>query len=150
MSEEDKQEAPPQMLGDSDDDSQQEEKKTQEVLDAELMEAVKTNNVEGVKLAIHEQAICTTEINGWTPLLWAACNGNEEIVRKLISVGAHHPYFGQAEADKEEGEEKDAFKKPPDASKTGKYNPLHWASFKGHVKVVWILLGTTCGMEPSW
>lgn len=42
------------MLGDSDDDSQSEEKKSQEQLDAELMEAVKTNNVEGVKEALKD------------------------------------------------------------------------------------------------
>lgn len=27
-----------------------------------------------------------------------------------------------------------------DASKHGKYTPLHWASYKGWYKVVWILL----------
>jgi ankyrin repeat protein len=40
----------------------------------------------------------------------------------------------------QEDEEKDAFRKPQDASKTGKYTPLHWASYNGHHKVVWILL----------
>jgi len=37
-------------------------------------------------------------------------------------------------------EEEDPFVKPPDASKQGKYTPLHWASYKGYYKVVWILL----------
>lgn len=34
----------------------------------------------------------------------------------------------------------DPFVKPKDAQKVGKYTPLHWASYKGHYKVVWILL----------
>jgi len=36
--------------------------------------------------------------------------------------------------------------KPMDASKHGKYTPLHWASYKGYYKVVWILL--KYGMSP--
>jgi len=36
--------------------------------------------------------------------------------------------------------------KPKDAQKVGKYTPLHWASYKGHYKVVWILL--KAGMSP--
>ena len=34
----------------------------------------------------------------------------------------------------------DPFVKPKDAKKVGKYTPLHWASYKGHYKVVWLLL----------
>ena len=37
-------------------------------------------------------------------------------------------------------EEYDPFVKPKDAKKVGKYTPLHWASYKGHFKVVWLLL----------
>jgi len=37
-------------------------------------------------------------------------------------------------------EEYDPFVKPKDAQKVGKYTPLSWASYKGHYKVVWILL----------
>lgn len=36
--------------------------------------------------------------------------------------------------------------KPPDAKKTGRYSPLHWASYKGFYKVVWLLL--KAGMSP--
>jgi len=45
-----------------------------------------------------------------------------------------------------DSEDKDPFVKPPDARKIGKYTPLHWASYKGHYKVVWILLKV--GMSP--
>ena len=32
------------------------------------------------------------EENGWNALLWAACNGNEDIVRLLIRNSAHLKY----------------------------------------------------------
>ena len=40
----------------------------------------------------------------------------------------------------------DPFVKPKDARKVGKYTPLHWASYKGFYKIVWILL--KIGMSP--
>lgn len=95
-----------------------------------------------------KQANPSTEKDGWNPLLWAACNGNEEIVRLLIKNNAHTSYINQ-ESDAEgiqahkgnDGEEhSDPFVKPPDAQKVGKYTPMHWASYKGHYKVVWLLL----------
>ena len=39
-----------------------------------------------------------------------------------------------------EEEEDDPFVPEIDAAKHGKYTPLHWASYKGYYKVVWILL----------
>ena len=39
-----------------------------------------------------------------------------------------------------EEEEEDPFVPEIDAAKHGKYTPLHWASYKGYYKVVWILL----------
>ena len=40
----------------------------------------------------------------------------------------------------DDDEEENPFVKPMDAGKHGKYTPLHWASYKGWYKVVWILL----------
>lgn len=37
-------------------------------------------------------------------------------------------------------EVKDNFKPVPDPSKTGRSTPMHWASYHGHHKVVWILM----------
>lgn len=34
----------------------------------------------------------------------------------------------------------DPFVKPKDAQKVGRYTPLHWASYKNNINVVWILL----------
>ena len=41
------------------------------------------------------------------------------------------------------------FIKKPDARKVGKYTPLHWASYKGHIKVVWILLKKGISVVPG-
>ena len=97
------------------------------------------------------------EEDGWNAILWAACNGNEKLVRVLIKRGGLAPYqtpvskkrqsedtkqekvtFG-GEQDEEE-EEFDPFTKPLNAKVAGRYTPLHWACYKGHYKVVWILL----------
>lgn len=44
------------------------------------------------------------EKNGWNPLLWAACNGNEDIVRLLIKHDAHRPYMSTDEEEKAVGD----------------------------------------------
>lgn len=43
-------------------------------------------------------------------------------------------------------EDADPFRKPEDAKKIGKYTPLHWASYKGFHKIVWMLLKK--GLDP--
>ena len=91
------------------------------------------------------------EENSWNPLLWAACNGNEDIVRMLIKNQAHLKYKKNEESnndgDNEDDDSKrDVFKPPPDPAKTGKHTPLHWASYHGHIKVVWLLM--KAGMDP--
>jgi ankyrin repeat protein len=91
------------------------------------------------------------EHEGWSPILWAACNGNEDIVRLLIQKNACAPYMNQNKqnegtAENLDGEEPNAFVKQADPKKYGKYTPLHWASYKGYYKVVWLLL--KMGMQP--
>ena len=131
---------------DDDDDLSEEEEKqmSQEERDALLLTAVKENNYEGVQEAIRIGADINCEENGWNPLLWAACNGKEDIVRLLIKNQAHLKYKEQEEATKDgaddEEEEKDNFKPLPDPAKVGKSTPMHWASYQGHLPVVWILM----------
>jgi ankyrin repeat protein len=100
-----------------------------------------------------KQTNALTEKDGWNPLLWAACNGNEDIVRLLIKNNAHSKYLqqqhdveNQNKSTVNDEDRGDPFVKPKDAQKEGKYTPLHWASYKGHYKVVWILL--KAGMSP--
>ena len=63
----------------------------------------------------------------------------------MIKNQAHLKYKDQDEADNtgdagDDEEEKDNFKPVPDPAKTGRSTPLHWASYHGHLKVVWILM----------
>ena len=105
------------------------------------MTAVKENDFEGVQESIKLGADVNTEEASWNPILWAACNGNEDIVRLLIKNQAHLKYREQDEnenqADGEDAEEVDNFKAVPDPAKTGRHTPMHWASYHGHCKVVW-------------
>lgn len=143
--------------GDDDDEEEEpEEELKQEQLDEFLLKACKENNAEEAALWLSKHASPTFEKDGWNPLLWAANNGNEEIVRILIKHNACAPYLNQAASSGAGGaddgemkqssnvvpgeEEYDPFVKPKDAQKVGKYTPLSWASYKGHFKVVWILL----------
>jgi hypothetical protein len=145
--------ANPDLDGDEDEEEPEEELK-QEQLDDFLLKACKDNNLEEVTLWLGKHASPTVEKDGWNPLLWAANNGNEDIVRILIKHNACAPYLNQSASDADGGvggdkhmaaavvgeEEYDPFVKPKDAQKVGKYTPLSWASYKGFYKVVWILL----------
>lgn len=110
------------------------------------MDAVKENDYEKVNEMLLKQASPSVEKDGWNPLLWASCNGNEDIVRLLIKHNAHTSYVNMgsnnegAEKNLDDDGKYDPFEKPKDAQKVGRYTPLHWASYKGHYKVVWILL----------
>ena len=92
--------AEPKSASDEDFDSEAEEEKTmtQEEMNALLMKAVKESDFEAVVEAIKIGADPSCEENGWNPLLWAACNGNEDIVRHLIKNQAHLKYKEQEEA----------------------------------------------------
>ncbi len=80
--------------GDDDDEEEEpEEELKQEQLDEFLLKACKENNVEEVALWLSKHASATFEKDGWNPLLWAANNGNEEIVRMLIKHNACAPYL---------------------------------------------------------
>ena len=132
---------------------------SEEERDGNLLEAARTNNVEQLELWLSKKANVNFMKEGWNPLLWAACNGNEEIIRILIKHGAATQYLSannknqdvsEDEESKahqsEEDEDYDPFVKPMDARKHGKYTPLHWASYKGYLKIVWILL--KIGISP--
>ena len=136
----------PKSASDDEDQTEEEEEKqmTQEQRDALLMTAVKENNYEEVQEALRMNANASCEENGWNPILWAACNGNEDIVRLLIKHQAHLKYkeqeVNEQEKDLDDDEEVDNFKPVPDPAKTGRHTPMHWASYKGHIKVVWLLM----------
>ena len=83
--EEGKVDEPPKVDVDDDDDDEEEE---EEISDAEknknLLLAAKENRLEDVVYWLDKGASSNYEEDGWNPLLWSACNGNEKIVRALI------------------------------------------------------------------
>lgn len=117
-----------------------------ETLDNGLLTACRENNVEDALMYLSKKDTNPMfEKENWTPLLWAACNGNEELVKALINKSAHAMYlnnkddeakdsFGLGNDYDEQGF--DPFVKPKDARKVGRYTPLHWASYKGFYKLV--------------
>ena len=116
------------------------------------MMAAKQNRLEDVNFWLDKGASSSYEEDGWNPILWASCNGNEKIVRALIQRGALTNYLnsknrheeGDTKLQGDDGEEYDPFTKPQSAKNAGRYTPLHWACYKGHQKVVWILLKAEC------
>ena len=117
-----------------------------------LLKACRENNIEEVKMFLaKKESFPLYEKDNWSPLLWAACNGNEELVTLLIEKQAHAPYLHQKSEDagdvkREDGEDFDPFIKPKDPRKVGKYTPLHWASYKDWYKIVCKFLKK--GMSP--
>ena len=77
----------------SDSDSEKPEELSQELKDSNLLAAVKENNYEQVEEMLLKQANPAVEKDGWNPLLLAACNGNEDIVRLLLKNNAHTGYI---------------------------------------------------------
>jgi len=71
-------------------------KYTEEQLNDNLIQACKNNQVdeaaEWISFGANVQA---TDKNGWSPLIWAANNGNEDIVRLLLKNKAHNVYLNQ-------------------------------------------------------
>ena len=83
-------------IDDDDDDDEKEEELKQEQLDDFLLKACKENNVDDVAYWLAKHASPTFEKDGWNPLLWAANNGSEEIIRILIKHNACAPYLNSS------------------------------------------------------
>jgi ankyrin repeat protein len=66
---------------------------SQEDKDKNLLQAVKNDDFDEVYTLLRNQAVPSYEQDGWNALLWAARNGNEDIVRELILFGAHTAYL---------------------------------------------------------
>ena len=75
-------------------EEEEESEVTLEQLNELLLKACKENNSEEVQYYLSKHASPTEEgKDGWNPLLWAANNGNEQIVRLLIKHNACAPYL---------------------------------------------------------
>jgi ankyrin repeat protein len=75
------------------DEEENEEETPQEELDKNLLDACRENRPDDVNYWLDKRANPLYEHDGWNPLLWAACNGNEQIVRALIKHNAIAPYL---------------------------------------------------------
>lgn len=80
---------------DEEGEEQEEEEISSEQLNEDLYKACKENNYDAAFNCLAKNASPTIEKDGWNPLLWAANNGNESIVRLLIKHNACAPYLNQ-------------------------------------------------------
>eukprot|EP00928_Gymnodinium_smaydae_P073645 TRINITY_DN56809_c0_g1_i1.p1 TRINITY_DN56809_c0_g1~~TRINITY_DN56809_c0_g1_i1.p1 ORF type:complete len:506 (+),score=155.60 TRINITY_DN56809_c0_g1_i1:152-1669(+) len=97
-----------------------------EKLNPELLTACMKNDTEAAIRLIEQQADpCCEDSKQWSPLIWAASHGNDTLTRLLIKHDAAEVYKYDESAGK-------AHKK--------KHSPLHWAAFKDHVHVLWLLM----------
>ncbi|PFH37207.1 ankyrin repeat-containing protein [Besnoitia besnoiti] len=125
-----------------------------------LLEACSLNDTEKAAHLIDDGADCCYEDSKqWSPLLWASTNGNLVLVRKLLAAGAATTYldhgYGYAAADNltKQGSSMDTrgsrSRSPAPSDRTcrrKRYTPLHWAAFKGHLRIVWLLI--KAGLSP--
>jgi len=79
--------------GSGSDEEENEIETPPDVLDNNLLDACRENRTDDVVIWLDKRANPLFEKDGWNPLLWAACNGNEEIVRSLIKHNAIAPYL---------------------------------------------------------
>ena len=86
--------------GSGSEESAEEDVIPQDELDNNLLNACRENHTEEVLALIEKKdkknsgtANPLFEKDGWNPLLWAACNGNETLVRALIKHNACAPYL---------------------------------------------------------
>lgn len=79
----------------SDDDEESEEEIEQIELDTNLLEAAKNNNIEDTELWLDKGGNSEYEKEGWNAVLWAACNGNEQMLRLFHRRGLLNPYIGE-------------------------------------------------------
>lgn len=83
------------MLDEEEDGDEEKEEEMDEATKNEfLLKSCKEGSLEDAEyyLSIHAQATCTDK-DGWTPLVWAASNGHEQIVRLLIKYNACAQYL---------------------------------------------------------
>jgi hypothetical protein len=142
------------------DSEAEEEEVPQEEKDAALFGACKRGDAAGVAAALAAGADPKhTGGDGWTPLLWAACNGHQDITKTLIGHHAADPYVakghGSASGFASSGSSSGAGssgKEGGEGSRGGGGDaaavntPLQWAAFKGHLRIVWMLL--KAGLSP--
>jgi len=123
----------------------------------DLYLSVKENNTQQALELMNERVppFYLDKKTQWTALHWAAVHGNVKLVRKLLELGAQEKYHNQIarlEIEKNGGmenltiEERTALEEQMENNREDlkidylKNTPLLWASLKGHMEIVWLLL----------
>lgn len=122
-----------------------------EVLGSNLVSACKKGNENDARALLLEGAPPNFEdpTSKWTPLIWAACNGHLSCVNVLLDFHASDMYI-DADAPMHKGR----VGRPNTApammqgsaharivlESSERNSPLHWAAFKGHLRIVWRLI----------
>lgn len=85
----------------------------------------------------------------WSGLQWAVVNGHGAVVKIILKKIKESKFSDSLAIDEEHVEDskehkknnfEEIFKKPPNSNSNGKYNPLHWASYKGNVQIISLLI----------
>jgi len=84
----------------------------------------------------------------WSGLQWAVVNGHGSVVKILLekmkdsklNTSTNTQEKVEESKEKKKNDFEEIFKKPPNSSSNGKYNPLHWASYKGHSQIISLLI----------
>eukprot|EP00753_Platysulcus_tardus_P007680 PLAT15375.1.p1 GENE.PLAT15375.1~~PLAT15375.1.p1 ORF type:complete len:500 (-),score=271.44 PLAT15375.1:104-1603(-) len=102
-----------------------------------LIEASKRGDLAGVKKLLKDRVSpWAKDGKGWTPLLWASCNGHVDVTDLLLRHGAAKQYLVE-----EEGKDDGARPLPRRIN-----SPLHWAAYKGFYDIARSLL--RAGLSP--
>jgi len=107
-----------------------------------LLTAVKNDETENALDLINKGVPLSSSDTPWSPLQWAALNGNLVLVSKLVEGGAASAYFEESKALLGMDDSDEAPKKRDPVS-----TPLHWAAIKGNRGVVFFLL--QAGFSPN-
>ena len=72
------------VIDDDDEDEEAEEEISEQEKNTGLLLAAKQNRIEDVTMWLDKGASTSYEEDNWNPILWAANNGNEKLMRVLI------------------------------------------------------------------
>eukprot|EP01138_Halocafeteria_seosinensis_P002804 gb/GECG01002865.1/.p1 GENE.gb/GECG01002865.1/~~gb/GECG01002865.1/.p1 ORF type:complete len:701 (+),score=144.28 gb/GECG01002865.1/:1-2103(+) len=113
-----------------------------EQLNEDLFDAVKSNEYEKTAEIIRRGGDCSArDESNWTPLLWAAYFGYENIVDCLLNAGAGEEYKSVSAEILNQSQNSDEDEAGgATASRRQINSPMHWACYKGHLHCVWLLI----------
>ena len=97
-----------------------------------LIKAVKNNDFEKVKRITTQENVSFIDEKGATPMMWAAFNGNVEIIDFLIKNGADARKKGVLSVERKDAYDKDVIISYP--------SPLNAAAGEGHLEAVKFLI----------